>query len=930
MASGAGTGPALGHTWEELDAEGRQHLVHGRERIALAAFDKAASTPPGCGWSVFANRADCKLRVLDFPGALNDAVQAIDRQAQEQRERQQPLPAPACALRTAADALWREAELEDALVLASRLSMRSSRRQEPSGALIGDPRGQRVEGLKAELEDALVLASRLSMRSSRRQEPSGALIGDPRGQRVEGLKADIRHALGPAAGRVVRRDLLRAMLRHKGVNPRRLTAGPRLSWVTVSCLQLQDHQDLQQDGHKYPLPLPIVWGVSPLTDRASDTEDTETSDQEEEEQGDVERGEGGDVNVGGEEGEGEQEGKEEGQENGGKEARRKREAAESAAPPNADAPADVSEDEPAATAAAKKVQVKEKKSRSSLRAAEEREPPPHRWGWLKQIPGHDHICADPLVAAQADRIAELRVLGQLERDRGYLRRLLGELESVQERPSEQRASDCGCPPCPGPNLTMWEDHEVRVEAMDSRQDPLAHSKWEAQDLCRKTLHDLNHMVKAELRCKPRYLHPAKGRGPSAQMQAERARVRRERTFSTVRFMIRRLHDAVRSRQWRDAEPVGERLTEFLGRLPCKIFPGRLDALARVLDCRALAARRRKNSKLAISLQKRRCTLAVEHRMAALYARALDEVALLLFSVADYPLAEASWAERLARLQQRQTQLQEQHTDEEEEGVGGGEEARRLLREEKVQVLFQLARCCFVQGYLRMAGPKASKQGAGRKDHRRLQETNRFSLGLALGQTISDLAFRSDEGDADATEAVSEQVDAELYRSEWEDTCQWRLDLLNYNIGEDSVLELEAVEMGPVELKPNSLEACLRMIMIEMDTEDPLGEYGHLLAAERYPDMEDAARKYPLMPADFNLEDNVMNKEYEVFERRFRDACQYFVCEITGVSPDSPKAAAAKASSTAAAAEARRVQPEPEEDTDRLPSVTEEPEVRGEE
>ncbi|XP_052121532.1 uncharacterized protein LOC127749051 [Frankliniella occidentalis] len=104
----------------------------------------------------------------------------MDRQAQEQRDQQDPLPTPAGAVTTASDALWREAELEDALVLASRLS---SRREDPQG---------------------------------------GLLIGDPRGQRVEGLKADIRHALGPAVGRVMRRDLLRAMLRHKGVNPKRL------------------------------------------------------------------------------------------------------------------------------------------------------------------------------------------------------------------------------------------------------------------------------------------------------------------------------------------------------------------------------------------------------------------------------------------------------------------------------------------------------------------------------------------------------------------------------------------------------------------------------------------------------------------------------------------------------------------------------------
>lgn len=54
--------------------------------------------------------------------------------------------------------------------------------------------------------------------------------------------------------------------------------------------------------------------------------------------------------------------------------------------------------------------------------------------------------------------------------------------------------------------------------------------------------------------------------------------------------------------------------------------------------------------------------------------------------------------------------------------------------------------------------------------------------------------------------------------------------------------------------------------------------------ERYPDPDDAGRRYPLMPPDFDLRDNVMNKEYEVFERRFRDACHFFVCDMTGVSP----------------------------------------------
>lgn len=75
------------------------------------------------------------------------------------------------------------------------------------------------------------------------------------------------------------------------------------------------------------------------------------------------------------------------------------------------------------------------------------------------------------------------------------------------------------------------------------------------------------MVHAELRCKPRYLHPAVGRGsaggpvggpvggPSAGMRAARSEARRQRALSTVRFMIRRVHDCVRGGQYRDVENV---------------------------------------------------------------------------------------------------------------------------------------------------------------------------------------------------------------------------------------------------------------------------------------------------------------------------------------------------------------------------------------
>lgn len=69
---------------------------------------------------------------------------------------------------------------------------------------------------------------------------------------------------------------------------------------------------------------------------------------------------------------------------------------------------------------------------------------------------------------------------------------------------------------------------------------------------------------------------------------------------------------------------------------------------------------------------------------------------------------------------------------------------------------------------------------------------------------------------------------------------------------------------------------------KVSIQDPLRDYEHLLSMERYPDPEDADRTYPFMPPDFNPEDNVVNRDYEVFERRFRDACHFFVCDITGV------------------------------------------------
>ena len=66
-------------------------------------------------------------------------------------------------------------------------------------------------------------------------------------------------------------------------------------------------------------------------------------------------------------------------------------------------------------------------------------------------------------------------------------------------------------------------------------------------------------------------------------------------------------------------------------------------------------------------------------------------------------------------------------------------------------------------------------------------------------------------------------------------------------------------------------------------QDPLNEYEDLLSMERYPDPADEERMYPFMPPDFNPDDNVVNRNYELFERRFRDACHFFVCDITGRS-----------------------------------------------
>ncbi|XP_034241049.1 uncharacterized protein LOC117645172 [Thrips palmi] len=405
------------------------------------------------------------------------------------------------------------------------------------------------------------------------------------------------------------------------------------------------------------------------------------------------------------------------------------------------------------------------------------------------------------------------------------------------------------------------------------------------------------------------------------MRAARSAARRERAFSTVRFMLRRLHDSLRHNMNRDVEQVGERLTTFLERLPCRMFADRLEALSRTLDCRAVAARRRNNSRLAIALQKRRCALAANHGLSALYIRALDEVALLMFSVADYPLAEAPWNERLTRLQQQQ-RLQE------EAGPLGDDELRRH-REQRAQVVFQLARCCFVQGFLRMAGPKANKQAA-KKDHRR--DLPEFSLGLR--HTSSDLFKQHPAGGGRRSQSVAESAssveaeegddDDKLYQCEWGGDCKWSPSLLGYDLGE--VMDDEVLDYCPIELKPTSVEACLKTIMDELGTEDPLNEYRHLLVMERFPDPEDADRTYPLMPPDFDPEKNIMDEQYGMFEQRFLDACHYFVADITGAAfepEEKPPAAPTDAPAETAA-------PEPEPEPERLPSVTEEPEAHEEE
>ena len=88
------------------------------------------------------------------------------------------------------------------------------------------------------------------------------------------------------------------------------------------------------------------------------------------------------------------------------------------------------------------------------------------------------------------------------------------------------------------------------------------------------------------------------------MRAERAYVRRKRAWSTVYFMLLRVHDSVHTEQYRDVEQVGSRLTHYLERLPCRIFPDRLLALSRTLDCRAVAARRRNNKQVRLARPKR--------------------------------------------------------------------------------------------------------------------------------------------------------------------------------------------------------------------------------------------------------------------------------------------------------------------------------------
>lgn len=84
------------------------------------------------------------------------------------------------------------------------------------------------------------------------------------------------------------------------------------------------------------------------------------------------------------------------------------------------------------------------------------------------------------------------------------------------------------------------------------------------------------------------------------MRAERAYVRRKRALSTVYFMLLRVHDSLRNDQNRDVEQVGTRLTYYLERLPCRIFPDRLLALSRTLDCRAVAAKRRNNNRVRLA------------------------------------------------------------------------------------------------------------------------------------------------------------------------------------------------------------------------------------------------------------------------------------------------------------------------------------------
>ena len=71
---------------------------------------------------------------------------------------------------------------------------------------------------------------------------------------------------------------------------------------------------------------------------------------------------------------------------------------------------------------------------------------------------------------------------------------------------------------------------------------------------------------------------------------------------------------------------------------------------------------------------------------------------------------------------------------------------------------------------------------------------------------SDAEVEDEEGDADD----------KPYRCEWEGDCKWSPKLLGYDLGDGP--DEDVLDYCPIEIKPTSLEACLKIIMNELGTE----------------------------------------------------------------------------------------------------------------